>query len=377
MSNADRPTDRQLRRESSSGSDLLILPGPQVHEFDLTARPLPSESPEDTVRRCFALLAAREAAPVQVTVFGRVDASEAGSQALAAAAGAQRWPVTWVEGLPFDDAPLAGIHVHAVSGAVPETLLVDGSPVGRVFSDGAATHCYLGDLGPMAPSLPPAEQATEVFESLEATLGQVGMDLSHVARTWLYLDDILSWYDDLNRARTRFFHDRHVFDGIVPASTGIAGRNPAGTAIRAQALALKSAGGALSVQALPSPLQCPALQYGSSFSRAVEVGLPGSRRVLVSGTASIAPSGESVCLGDVDRQVARTVEVVEAILASRGMTLDNTTRAYAYFKYAKDASAFQRYCDGRGLALPAIVAAMDVCRDDLLFEIELDAAIGA
>jgi enamine deaminase RidA (YjgF/YER057c/UK114 family) len=119
------------------------------------------------------------------------------------------------------------------------------------------------------------------------------------------------------------------------------------------------------------------LQYGSSFSRAVEVGLPGSRRVLVSGTASIAPSGESVHLGDVDRQVARTVEVVEAILTSRGMTLDNATRAYVYFKYAKDAPAFQRYCDGRGLSLPAIVAAMDVCRDDLLFEIELDAAASA
>ena len=66
--------------------------------------------------------------------------------------------------------------------------------------------------------------------------------------------------------------------------------------------------------AVPSPLQCPALDYGSSFSRAVELVAGDHRRLFVSGTASISPEGHTLHVGDVDAQVARTMEVVEAML---------------------------------------------------------------
>jgi len=53
------------------------------------------------------------------------------------------------------------------------------------------------------------------------------MDFSHVARTWLYLDNLLDWYDDFNVVRTSFFRKHDVFRGLVPASTGIGGSNHA------------------------------------------------------------------------------------------------------------------------------------------------------
>ena len=125
---------------------------------------------------------------------------------------------------------------------------------------------------------------------------------------------------------------------------------------------------------MPSVLQCPALDYGSSFSRAVEIACPGFRRLLISGTASISPEGETRHVDDPEAQVALTMEVVQAILASRRMGWEDVCRATAYFKEAAHASAFGRWRGRRpGRSFPAMVAKSTICREDLLFEIEVDA----
>ena len=132
---------------------------------------------------------------------------------------------------------------------------------------------------------------------MEAALRLAGMDFSHVVRTWLFLDEILAWYRELNQARDAFFTSRGVYDGLVPASTGIGARNPAGTAVVAELLAVQPKSSRVRIRSVPSPLQCPALQYHSSFSRAVEVAQPDHRRLFISGTASIGPDGRSAHAG--------------------------------------------------------------------------------
>lgn len=88
----------------------------------------------------------------------------------------------------------------------------------------------------------------------------------------------------------------------------------------------------MTVKDIPSPLQCSAQDYRSSFSRAVEVDHLLFRQVIVSGTASIAPGGESLHPGDIDRQTELSLDVIEAILKSRGMGWKDVVRAVAYFK---------------------------------------------
>jgi enamine deaminase RidA (YjgF/YER057c/UK114 family) len=101
---------------------------------------------------------------------------------------------------------------------------------------------------------------------------------------------------------------------------------------------------------------------------------PDCRRLLVSGTASIAPGGQTAHVGDPRRQIELTMEVVEAILRAREMTLADTTRATVYFKSAADLPLFAAWCARHSCdTLPAVHACCDICRDDLLFEIELDA----
>jgi enamine deaminase RidA (YjgF/YER057c/UK114 family) len=140
------------------------------------------------------------------------------------------------------------------------------------------------------------------------------------------------------------------------------------------AWAVQKAGESVMIHAVSSPLQCASLEYGSAFSRALMIDTPAGRRLFVSGTASIAPNGCSAHVGDVCKQIALTMEVANAILVSSGFDFSDVTRATAYFKHIQDAPAFDAWRKEQKLEpFPLVVAGSTICRDDLLFEIELDA----
>ena len=160
---------------------------------------------------------------------------------------------------------------------------------------------------------------------------------------------------------------------LFRSSTGIGAANPFGCALVAGFWAMEDIAGEASFFAVPSPLQCSARDYGSCFSRAVEMATPDLRRLMISGTASISPEGLTEHVGDVRKQGARTFEVVNAILESRRMKWTDVSRATAYLKRATDGWALAEYLLDHDLHLPLIVTEADVCRDDLLFEMELDA----
>lgn len=365
-----------LCREMLPGLEVVTLSRQGLAEVFLTCRPRPGEETEPLFERFSRVLQEREARILKQTVFGACSAHAAAQQALTRAWGVVDWPITWIEGLPCTDSEVAGIQAHAVVGAPVETLYQGGRAVGRVFSDQLARYCILGGILPFTLTSDRPTQARQVFEGLEAALKSAGMECTDVVRTWLFLDRILDWYGEFNPVRTRFFAERQLFDALVPASTGIGGANADGAALVAEAFAVQPFDHRVHAQEVVSPLQCPARAYGSSFSRAVEVASPGVRRLLISGTASIEPGGRSAHEGDIDAQVDLTMRVVEAILVSRGMGFGDVTRAIAYVKHAADAPALARYCGARGIpAFPLILAQDDVCRDELLFEIEVDAIV--
>jgi hypothetical protein len=71
------------------------------------------------------------------------------------------------------------------------------------------------------------------------------------------------------------------------------------------------------------------------------------------------------------------MEVAGAILTSREMSYADVSRAIAYFKRAKDIPTWEQYLKSSGTpAMPVVIAHNDICRDDLLFEVELDAIRG-
>jgi enamine deaminase RidA (YjgF/YER057c/UK114 family) len=282
------------------------------------------------------------------------------------------WPVTWLQGPACKDAGVYSMQAVALSGIIPQRIRSGGREIGFIYEDDFARYCRLCGLLPADLTASRGGQARSAFETAAAVLAQNGFRFSDTVRTWIFLDHILEWYDDFNAVRTAFFKETGIFTHIVPASTGIGARNPFGAAITMDVFAVQPKCPEFTVQTVASPLQNPALNYQSSFSRAVELGSPTHRKLLISGTAGIAPDGKTVHPDDPEKQIRLTMDVVKAILESRGMNWNDLFRGIAYFKdmdylqiYKRAALNIPRF--------PLAVSRADVCRHDLLFEIEVDA----
>jgi enamine deaminase RidA (YjgF/YER057c/UK114 family) len=159
----------------------------------------------------------------------------------------------------------------------------------------------------------------------------------------------------------------------LPASTGIGGRNPAGASCCGDVLAVS---GPVQISVLPEMLQPPAYGYGSAFSRGICIEEKGYRQVFVSGTAAIDAAGRSLYPRDAAAQIGRTLEVVEGLIGEKGAKFKDIRSATVYLKKAKDLSVYEKLAGRFGLMnLPAVFVVADICRDELLFEMDALAVV--
>lgn len=361
-----------IRKHAVAGVDVTTLERGSILEHFITLTPEGDEAPDSLFRRAGAVVHGLGGQVISAEVLGMSAHDRRWLPDLARAIDGSGLPVGWVENTRAEN--LCGLYIWLASGMPITRVQSGGRVIGSIFEDDHARYCRLTGLLPGDISHGRPEQADIVLHGMAASLADHGLAFSDVFRTWFYNHDILAWYPEFNQVRNRFFQDRKVFDGLVPASTGIGGGNAVDAALVAGLLALRAKGPGVEVFTVPSPLQSSARDYGSSFSRAVEVAMPDHRRLYVSGTASIDKEGRTIFLDDTRGQVQMTMEVVQAILRSRGMDWADVTRSLAYFKRAEDAPLLGVHCRDNALApFPVIVAENDVCRDDLLFEIEVDA----
>lgn len=271
---------------------------------------------------------------------------------------------------------IAGVQVHAFKRSLRGGLIsLPGGPAcGRFFEQNGCRYISLSGL--TAPGATAPEQAATMFEKTRVALAAAGGDLASVGRTWLWLGDILPWYDDLNRVRNQFFTANGLIDRAagrvrVPASTGI-GIGPTGAGLCAldayavvgekRRLEFFMAGGH----------QNAAMAYGSAFSRAARCSSPSGEVIFISGTAAIDTSGASEFPGDAVKQTEATVANVRAIMASAGAGDEDVVQAIIYCKTAEVERQVESIC--AKLPWPHLVMQADVCRPELLVEIEATAA---
>ena len=357
---------------STDGMDVASLSRACYSKHLVTAHV--DSNPYEMFDRLGKYVRANNADIIQQYVFGGTKHYAPGMKAIEKACGDIKWPITWIQGDGCTGEELTATQAYAIAGDCYKPLVFEGKIVGAVYEDEDAEYCLIGDLLPDDVTASREEQTRNVFEKMDRILQTADMDFLNVVRTWIYLEKLLDWYDEFNVVRTQFFEDFNVFDHLVPASTGIGVANPAGAALVTDLFAVKPKTDHVKISKVESPLQCSATDYRSSFSRAVEVALPDHRSIYVSGTASIEPGGKTAHLGDVKKQIDLTMEVAEAILKGRDMGWEDTVRGIAYFKDIKNAHLFTEYCTKHNLPkMPFALSHSDVCRDNLLFEIELDA----
>src|SRR6185369_1184800 len=137
---------------------------------------------------------------------------------------------------------------------------------------------------------------------------------------------------------------------------------------------------------LENPQQTPAYAYhprfspqSPKFSRGVALVLGDYITTWVSGTASVVHS-LSVHQGDIKKQTEQTIENIEKLISAEnfafhgikhgGSRLNDLAKIRVYLKRPEDFAECKAICEKRFGSVPAIYAVADVCRQELLVEIE-------
>jgi enamine deaminase RidA (YjgF/YER057c/UK114 family) len=297
-------------------------------------------------------------------------------------------PVTWLEGVPLNGSDFVGLQLWGVASRNGESLVktVTDSVTGpaRLWETPAFRVLHLPSIrgtactGALLSGY--AEQAQQMFQNVGHGLAAHGFKYTDVVRTWIYVSRLLDWYGDLNKIRTA--HYRKVGIGVsggpaFPASTGIQCRSE-GEECLVDVLALdtRDPDRASAVPIRCSPRQDSSFNYGSAFSRGMTLQIEGKRTVHISGTASINTAGASTHLGDAESQSLETLMCIAAILEQQGGSLKNITSATLFCKNVEAYQAWERVTKLLQVPeFPRINVLADVCRHDLLVEMEAVAVI--
>lgn len=297
--------------------------------------------------------------------------------------------VTYIEGESCFGNPLAGVQLRSFRPSKEEEtvkIIKEGDiSRGRKWSRNGAKFLQFQSLhgGNLSNGKKRQKQAETMFRKAESLLKTEGATYQDVVRTWIYVDDILGWYNEFNLARNTCYTDFELLKGVdldraeeifLPASTGIAGKNPVGTPTIMDLFAItQRSNTGIQIQPLYGNRQRSPHRYGSAFSRAMRVVEPNEKWIFLSGTASINEKDESVYIGDISSQVKHTVEVVDSLINAEEASFSDLCEATIFLKRKSDFSLYQETAKSLGLAsIPAVYLVADVCRDELLFE--LDAA---
>lgn len=210
--------------------------------------------------------------------------------------------------------------------------------------------------------------------------GLVATGYPSLCRVWNFFPDIHAAEAGLERYRA-FCRGRHAGlaevlgtgESGLPAATAIGSRTPG---LLVYGLALREPGAQIE-----NPRQLSAFHYppaygprSPSFSRSIlKTWVDAPPQLFVSGTASIVGHA-SRHPGDVDAQVAETIANLEALLAAAAARAACSFRFSLLRVYCRSASSFPAVRDGLagrfGAATPIVMLQGDICRRDLLLEIE-------
>lgn len=340
----------------------------------------PVETMEDLQTFFHALareIAVRNGQLLQEKIYGRLDGHaqimEARESAFRQAGLPVEGPMLFLEGCPCVGGLLAGVQITAAT-LTNDQVLIRPVPGGRLLEAPCHRALYF-TAAPRNILLDVSAQAKDMLTQVFLALDDHGFAPEHLTRTWIYLARILNWYGEFNRVRTDLFQKRGLIDpeGIrhLPASTGIGGRAFGGAACAMDLLALAPRSGGWNVRPMRNRRQGEAWAYGSSFARGMVLD-PGQHQVmLISGTASIDETGRTVYFHDPVAQVVQTLMSLATLLESEECALTDLVSATLF---CKDEATWQAWQEVTRLLqlpdLPIIPMFAEVCRDELLVEVE-------
>ena len=244
-------------------------------------------------------------------------------------------------------------------------------------------------ITPASPDASIREQSQEIFAQLGKILADNNFCINDIYRQWNYIEQITSMHDgrqnyqEFNDARSRFYNSVQWTNGY-PAATGI-GTSCGGVMVEVYAIK----GEKVVNHAIDNPLQISAHSYSQKvltgksdekerttpkFERARLVG----DTVYISGTAAIKGE-DSLSLDSTVEQTAETMQIIKKLVASENIPVSTTESTYTllrvYIKNGKDAPEAIKFMEENFPDTPKHYLEADVCRPELLVEIEGTATI--
>jgi chorismate lyase / 3-hydroxybenzoate synthase len=223
-------------------------------------------------------------------------------------------------------------------------------------------------------------RATEIaYQEVFDVLSETGHP--HLIRIWNYLPQINAQSDGDERYRyfnsarqTAFLKSGRAIMGTVPAACALG--SPAGSPLCVYFLAARRP-----PKMIENPRQTSAYHYPPKFgrhspifSRACLWGESSSSKLFISGTASIV-GHETIHRGDVIAQTRETLVNIGALLGEANRVVGSTRycldalQLKVYVRRPADLAAIKATLSSR-TAAAAIYLKADICREDLLVEIE-------
>ncbi len=244
-------------------------------------------------------------------------------------------------------------------------------------------------------------KAIAAFEMMQTLLAKEGMDFSDIVRQWNYLGGITrknvidetttTNYQIFNEIRHKFYK-KHRKSGLFPAATGIGTKF---SQVSIDICAIRALNNDCHTVAINNPNQVDAHRYGQQvlegmplhaqaqkhppeFERAVLFVAPDHGRLFISGTASIVGQN-TIGVGDIQKQTLTTIANIAQLthishlqhcypLLPQGSFHYSFLRVYV--KNMQDLETVSAICSEKFAGIPVSYVVADVCRDDLLMEIE-------
>jgi enamine deaminase RidA (YjgF/YER057c/UK114 family) len=337
------------------------------------------------------LLASESLRPVHERVFGSLSHADSIVRARRIAF-LENWldpetPFSIIQGQPPWGAGISGVLIHALPANQAALRFVSADRTSGWYWCTEATKYLLlqcsGQCGHDDAGRQRFEKAaSEVLEDAKRTLTQEGFSFGDVARTWFYIYDIAAQYDVFNAVRNREYGNlglapRQGQPLRLPASTAVGATPANGSPLAASFLAAKPQS-LDRIRRLSNPGQREAFDYGASFARATHIQERDRTLIYVSGTAAIGQTGQTLYVGDPTGQIDCTLGKLQMLLGAASASLDQAVSANVFVKTPEVYTHYLRIAKARGLEnLPAVPVVADLCREDLLFEIDLEVVTSA
>jgi enamine deaminase RidA (YjgF/YER057c/UK114 family) len=296
-------------------------------------------------------------------------------------------PITFTHGCSLWENGIAGMQIYAVKAADPVenvwTLFGENGPCGRAWSRNGASFFMLQALRDFPGTKPSINGQTDsLFECARRVLAPFDLSYRDVARAWLYLPACLHGCGDFDAIQNSLpdpwggtpenAGSEGEADIPFPAGTGMPGKHPSGAACAMDILAVKGPDHAPPIVAqMTGPREPDAHRREKIFSRGACIRSGNDVTVHLSGTAAIGGPGENRAAGDPRKQIVRTFDHIESLLAPAGIGLGQIAGATLLFKHADDWALCQKVLAERGLEdFPAVPVLIDTCGDGFLFAID-------